>query len=169
MSLEDTQKKIKALDIRAHEIHRLKDGITKQVMMRMLLHDYAEVKSETLLDRLVKVTLLDYLVGCEPFPSVIKELKIKTGRPKNQKISEEKISHYLFKCKGSIRKTSQLLQIDRKTVKNRCKDAQNISNGFSSGEYSTELIEYFLQVNDDRFSDDFNADLQRFENKSKKK
>jgi hypothetical protein len=168
MSFEETQKKIKALEVRASNISSSSDEMTKEVNIRMLLTDYLQVDPRSPLEHYVKITLLDYFVDKNPFPIVTEKLKIKAGAPKKNNIDAAKISYYLLKNKGSIKKTSELLQIDRKTVKSRYKYAQDVSKAILSGEYPPDKLELLSKLNDSLFLDEFNADLQRHENTKKK-
>mgnify|MGYP006081714421 CR=1 FL=1 len=168
MMLEDILEEIRLLENKANRISDVTDSLRKELEIHNLLVDYVKVHPKSVLEHYVKVILMTYLVNKDPFPLLTKEIKIKPGAPKRN-ISKGKISYYLFNTNGSIRKTSQLLQIDRKTVISRYEHAQEISKSFRFGEYTLEKIEAFSRYNDNLFLDDFNADVKRFEKKSKKK
>tara|TARA_R110000851_G_scaffold277112_2_gene430248 strand:- start:44 stop:559 length:516 start_codon:yes stop_codon:yes gene_type:complete len=168
MSLENTLDKIKLLESRASNISDITDSFKKELDIKILLSDYMKVDARSPLEFYVKMILMNYLVDQNPFPLLTEEFKTKAGAPKNNNIDAAKISYYLFNTNGSIRMTSALLQIDRKTVKSRHEYAQDLSKSISSGEFPPEQMETLSRMNDNLFLADFNTDLQRHENNKKK-
>ena len=168
MRLDDVLEEISKLEKRADDISNVTDTFKSELCIKGLLYDYIKVHPRSRLEFYVKTILMDYLIDENPFPLITEQLKTKQGAPKRNDIDGAKIYYYLFNNNGSIKKTSDLLQIDRKTVKSRYKYAQKVSQAIISGEYSPDMIEYCSRMNDNLFLDEFNANLQRYENSKKK-
>jgi len=169
-TLEEVLEKLKKLELRASNISDIKDDTSKELHISVLLFDYLKVSPRTPLEHYVKMTLLHYLVGMDPFPLRTEERKTKRGSPVKKDISESKIAYYILKTKGSLYKTAKLLNVDRKTVKSKFEHAQTLSEEIKDPDkFPPEKLKFMTEFNDSLFLDEFNADLERHEKNKKSK
>jgi len=129
-------------------LSKLKDSndIEREALERIFLLDfYCQEPAQSLEESIAKLTLCKYLLGQDPFPILTKKSKKPAGNP-NIKLDIDTSKILYFKLRtSSINKTSKLLGIDRKTVRERIS-----LSGFKE-EHKEIYLDLYKQLYEDEF------------------
>jgi hypothetical protein len=101
------------------------DELAAEIRKKDLLTKFCSQEPNNFFQYLLKTSLLQFLSGKEPFPLVKKYTKKKAGRPRITISTNDMYDHYI-KNNGSINKTANDLNIDRKTVRERIRPREAI-------------------------------------------